>query len=343
MNIRKHILASLIIGFILVCLVQVHLIVYERQTVPVESEIRGPLSVLQVTSSFAQPLPEETIDTAVAVALGELLFADRQLSRSGEKACIDCHQFSKGGTDHLRYSPTIAGGFRSRNTPSIFNVAYVYAYNWDGGVSSLEKQVDSIISSPNGLGAQWPELLRRLETSENYREMFSALGRGGITRENVIDALCAYERSLVTPDSDFDRFLRGEQMALSPKARKGLTLFVELGCSSCHQGIKLGDNIFTRIGVFGDYFKDRGHLTKADYGRYNITANEEDRFVFRVPGLRNVARTYPYFHDGSVAELHRAVDIMANYQLGRRLTPEEVDNLAAFLEGLTGKYRGSLL
>src|SRR6185295_17697771 len=140
---------------------------------------------------------------------------------------------------------------------------------------------------------------------------------------------------LLTQDSPFDRWLRGDKQAISAEQRSGYELFKAIGCVACHQGANVGGNMFQRFGVFGDYFKDRGHVTEADYGRYNVTKNEADRFVFRVPSLRNVEHTAPYFHDGSAPTLTHAVQVMAKYQLGRHLADEQVESIVAFLKSLS--------
>jgi len=152
-----------------------------------------------------------------------------------------------------------------------------------------------------------------------------------------------YERSLVTPSSPFDRYLRGDPQALSPEAKRGFGLFKSYGCASCHQGMAIGGNVFERFGVLRDFFADRGHFSEADLGRFNVTAREQDRFVFRVPSLRNVALTAPYFHDGSAPTLEAAVTIMATYQLGRDLDAQDVRDLVSFLRSLTGEFQGKSL
>ncbi len=344
MNTNKYLLASLILGVALLGIIQLQLWFQEQHIEQIDGMAHVPNSQLTtITSYFAAPLPAPVIDNPAAVTTGEMLFADRRLSKDLNKACIDCHQFNKGGTDQLKYSPTINGGYRTRNTPTIFNLAFVHTYNWDGSVNNLEDQIEGIIKSSQGLGADWETILPRLAESEEYLRLFNAMSPEGISRESVIEALAEYERSLVTIDSPFDLFLQGNVQALSAEAKQGLKLFVELGCSSCHQGLKLGDNLFSKFGVFGDYFKDRGDITAADYGRFNVTSKEEDRYVFKVPGLRNIVQTYPYFHDGTVQDLERAMNIMANYQLGRTLPREELSHLRAFMESLTGKYRGKSL
>jgi cytochrome c peroxidase len=344
MNTNKYLLATLILGVALLGIIQLQLWFHEQKIEETDGMAHITSSApTAITSYFASPLPAPVIDNPAAVTAGEMLFADSRLSKDKNKSCTDCHQFNKAGTDHTQYSPTIGGGYRTRNTPTIFNLAFVNTFNWDGSVNNLEDQIEGIIKSSQGLGADWETILPRLAESEEYTRLFNAISPEGITRENVIEALAEYERSLVTIDSPFDLFLNGNFKAISAEAKQGIKLFVELGCSSCHQGLKLGDNLFSKFGVFGDYFKDRGSITAADYGRFNVTSKEEDRYVFRVPGLRNIAKTYPYFHDGTIQDLDRAMNIMAHYQLGRTLPAEEISHLRAFMESLTGNYRGKSL
>lgn len=159
----------------------------------------------------------------------------------------------------------------------------------------------------------------------------------GVTEDTIIDAIVAYESSLITPNAPFDRYLRGDQNALLPKAQEGYRLFKAYGCVSCHQGVNVGGNIFQKFGVLGDYFADRGNITEADYGRHNVTGQEADRFVFRVPSLRNVAETPPYFHDGSAETLEKAISVMVKYQLGRPIPAEDVQRIAEFLRSQTDR------
>jgi len=156
----------------------------------------------------------------------------------------------------------------------------------------------------------------------------------------VRQTILEYERSLVTPNAPFDRYLRGNSQAVSTEVKQGFAMFKSYGCSSCHQGVAIGGNVFERFGVLRDFFADRGHFDNADLGRFNVTQQDQDRFVFRVPSLRNVALTAPYFHDGSAATLEDAVKTMASYQLGRDLEDADRTALVAFLRSLTGEYRG---
>jgi cytochrome c peroxidase len=165
-----------------------------------------------------------------------------------------------------------------------------------------------------------------------------------VRKEHVLDAIATYERSLITPNAPFDRYLRGDIYAINAEQKHGYEVFKSYGCISCHQGVNVGGNLFQKVGLFEDYFKLRGGpLTPADLGRYNVTKDERDRHVFRVPSLRNIAVTAPYFHDGSVDKLAYAVEIMARVQLGRKPPPDDVQAIVSFLKSLTGEYQGRAL
>jgi cytochrome c peroxidase len=196
------------------------------------------------------------------------------------------------------------------------------------------------MTNPAVMASSWDIAAKHLQDKAPYPERFHAVFKDGLTAANVRTALLEYERSLVTPNAPFDRFLRGDQGAISADAKRGYALFKTFGCASCHQGKAVGGNMLQRVGVMRDYFADRGSVKPPDYGHFNLTKLERDRFVFRVPSLRNVALTAPYFHDGTAPTLESAITAMARYQLGRELEPGDVALLVEFLRTLTGEYRG---
>ena len=291
-----------------------------------------------------QPIPSATFAqdklTQNKLALGEKLFEDRRLSKDNQISCASCHALTTGGVDRKRYSVGVNAAVSAVNTPTVFNVAYNFRFNWDGEYSSLIEHTDMLMQKSTETGRQWPEILQTLQAIPEYRQTFAQIYNDGITRTNVIDAIVAYETTLVTPDAPFDRYLQGDQSALSSTEQEGYRLFRAYGCISCHQGVNVGGNIFQKFGVIGDYFADRGNVIEADFGRFNITQLEADRFVFRVPSLRNVAVTPPYFHDGNAETLEQAIKIMVKYQLGRTIPPEDLEQIAQFLQTLTGEYKG---
>lgn len=193
------------------------------------------------------------------------------------------------------------------------------------------------------MGSTWDEILGKLRATPSYVRAFAEIFADGIQPQNVRSVIADFERSLLTPDSRFDQFLRGDDAALTADEKAGYLRFKTYGCASCHQGTNAGGNMFETFGAMADYFKERGDVTKSDYGRFNVTGLEEDRFVFKVPSLRNVALTAPYFHDGSAASLEDAVKIMGTYQLGRALSDTDVGLLVKFLKTLTGEHGGKPL
>jgi len=286
-----------------------------------------PISPLPVP--VADPAPEHS-------ALGKLLFHETALSGDGTIACANCHSVALAGTDGRRRAIGVNGVEGTRNAPSIFNSTLNLALSWDGRATTLAEQLEGPIHNPHEMASNWPLIIERLSADPQYRAHFSRLYPDGITRRNVIDALVRYQQTLISPDAPFDRYLRGERDAIGADAREGYNRFKAYGCASCHQGVNVGGNMFQRFGIMGDYFADRDGAASPDPGRFLVTGKEEDLYVFKVPSLRNVALTAPYFHDGSVERLEDAIEIMGRYQLGRRLTEEDIRLIAAFLTTLTG-------
>ena len=276
------------------------------------------------------------------VDLGRRLFADARLSANGQVACSSCHDLSKGGADSVPFSRGVTGAPLSLNTPTVFNSALNFRQFWDGRAANLEEQVDGPLISKDEMGSSWPAVLSVLRADAGYTRAFARSYPRGIEEWSVKDALASFEASLSTPDAPFDRFLAGEADAIDANAHKGYELFTSYGCSACHQGRGVGGNMFQKLGVMADYFADRGHDSAADQGRFNVTHDEADRHVFKVPSLRNVALTAPYLHDGSLATLEDVIRVMARYQLGRDVDANDVGALAAFLRTLSGRYKGGV-
>jgi|SoiMethySBSTD1v2_1073268.scaffolds.fasta_scaffold125065_4 cytochrome c peroxidase len=284
-----------------------------------------------------EALPETPpVDHATA-SLGRKLFHDKRLSSDGSTACASCHDLAKGGDDGLARSVGVGKRKGGINAPSVFNAALNFVQFWDGRAKTLEDQIDGPIAHPSEMNTTWNDVVAKLKRDTEYTKAFAERYPDGVTAANVRYSIAAFERTLLTHDAPFDRWLRGEQGALSPEQKEGYALFKGVGCIACHQGRNVGGNMFQRFGVLGDYFKDRGNVTEADYGRYNVTKDESDRFVFRVPSLRNVEHTAPYFHDGSAQTLPQAVQVMAKYQLGRKLSDTQIAEIVAFLKSLSGK------
>ncbi len=290
-----------------------------------------------------QPLPPVPVLSPEKVALGERLFFDKRLSKDNSIACASCHDFTRGGSDRLPVSIGVDGKHGPINAPTVFNAALNFVQFWDGRAASLEEQAAGPVHNPLEMASNWAEVLPKLRSDAGYRDAFQRLyPQQGMRGETIVDAIATYERTLITTNSRFDRFLQGEATALSALEQNGYQRFLDYGCASCHQGALLGGNMYQRFGVMGDYFAGRSP-NGADLGRFNVTGRTEDRHVFKVPGLRNVAVTGPYFHDASASSLEEAVIIMGRYQLGRDLSGADVASISAFLRTLTGEWQGRLL
>jgi cytochrome c peroxidase len=284
------------------------------------------------------PMPAGPMLDPLRVALGERLFHDVRLSGDRGRSCATCHPLDRGGMDGQPRARTAGGELHPRNTPTIFNVGLSAFFNWDGVARSLEEHAEIVLLNPRLMNTTWPDLLAMLRDADGYRAEFERVYGEAPTRATVLDALASYERSLQTPNARFDRFLRGEAAVLDAVEQRGYQRFKAYGCGSCHQGVNVGGNMFQKFGIFPD--ESGPPRPEADHGRFQVTAVPRDRGVFRVPSLRNVAVTAPYFHDGRAATLEDAVETMATVQLGRRLGPEDVESIVRFLGTLTGEYRG---
>lgn len=301
-------------------------------------------ALLKQARQIFQPLPAAIASpdnsiTPAKVALGRALFFDPRISLDGTVSCARCHQPALYGTDGLAKSIGVKDRLNPRNAPTVLNAALEFAAHWRGDRKNVEDQASQALVGPPSFGEpSYNAAMAKLEAIPAYREMFAQAFPGTaqpITSQNWGLAIGAYERTLVTP-APFDAYLRGDTKALNSRAKAGLQKFISYGCVACHNGVDVGGGSFQKFGILEDYWKATGSQD-IDKGRFDVTHNPADMYVFKVASLRNVAMTPPYFHDGSVASLPQAVRIMAKVQLGRTLTDAEVDDLVAFLESLTGK------
>jgi cytochrome c peroxidase len=291
-----------------------------------------------------QPLPL-TVDLDLKkVELGHQLFFDRSLSGDDTLNCASCHNLAKGGTDQSKVATGIRGQQGPINSPTVYNAMYNIAQFWDGRAKDLHEQAAGPVANPIEMGAKWDDVVEKLKQADAYQAAFNELyPEQGLTKDTVIDAIVNFEQSLVTSNSRFDQYLRGNNDILTVSEKQGYELFKD-NCASCHFGPVLGGLSFEKMGVKHDYFKLRGgQLTEVDNGRFNVTKQEKDRQFFKVPTLRNVQLTQPYFHDGSVASLEEAVRVMAKVQQDKNLSPDEINKIIAFLKTLTGEYKGKLI
>jgi len=285
------------------------------------------------------PIPLELELDTRKVALGDRLFHDPRFSSDNSISCAHCHNLANGGMDNLPRSIGVGDKEGRVNAPTVFNSGFNANQFWDGHAETLEDQIDFPMQNTCEMGSTWPEVIEKLEQDVAYQRDFAAIYPEGIQQHTVRNAIATFERSLITPNSRFDRYLRGDMHALSGDELVGYELFKNFGCISCHQGMNVGGNMYEKLGLFRDYFADRGNVQEIDYGRYNVTGNEEHRHEFRVPPLRNVSVTAPYFHDGSAETLEEAVAVMGKYQLGVTLSNDEVSSIVKFLKTLTGVYQ----
>lgn len=264
------------------------------------------------------------------IELGRMLFFDPRLSKSGFISCASCHNLATGGVDNLPTSIGHKWQIGPRNAPSVYNAALHVAQFWDGRARDVEEQAQGPIKNPGEMAATEELALERVMSVPAYVALFREAFKEEatpITYVNLAKAIGAYERTLLTP-SRFDDFLAGKKDALTSEEKKGLDLFVAKGCVACHNGAGIGGRTFQKF----DY--------GTDMGRYEVTKNDAEKKFFRVASLRNVALTYPYFHDGKVWKLEEAVRIMADKQMGVKLADDEVNSIVAFLKSLTMKQTG---
>jgi len=264
-------------------------------------------------------------------ALGKKLFFDPRLSKDGTIACVNCHMLPGNGADKVNYSLGLRAQEGDINAPTVFNSSLSFVQMWDGRAKTLQDQVRLPITNPKEMGNTMANVINYLKSQSEYIKAFKRIYPHGISEQSVSDAIAEFEKALTTPNSKFDRFLKGDTHLLTPLELKGKELFFSLGCISCHNGTAVGGYMYQKFGIFNHHVSDKNQL-----GRYTITLREEDRYVFKVPSLRNIALTAPYFHDGSAKTLKDAIMLMGYYQLGIRLNEDQLKALEAFLNTLTG-------
>jgi cytochrome c peroxidase len=311
----------------------------ERAKLPSHSQ-----TVANLKGEPIQPLPFNVDLNAEKVTLGQKLFHDTNLSGDNSVSCASCHDLTKGGTDQSKVSTGIQAQKGGINSPTVYNAMYNVAQFWDGRAANLQQQAAGPVANPIEMGAKWEEVVEKLKAVPEYQQAFASLyAEKGLTKETVTEAIATFEESLVTTNSRFDQYLRGNESSLTADEKMGYALFKD-NCASCHVGEALGGASFEKMGVKQDYFKLRGgELTEADNGHFNFTKQEKDRYFFKVPTLRNVEVTAPYFHDGFATNLADAVKIMAKVQRDKILTETETHQIVAFLKTLTGEYKGKLV
>lgn len=293
-----------------------------------------------------KPLPANyhtaTSKIPALIDLGRMLYYEGGLSKSGKISCNSCHDLARYGVDAEPTSPGHEGARGERNSPTALNAAGHFVQFWDGRAATVEEQAKGPMLNPGEMGMpSAAEVETFLKSSPKYVAAFTKAFPGDknpVTFDHVATAIGAFERGLTTP-SKFDKYLAGDMAALTAAEKVGVKTFVETGCASCHNGNLIGGSMYQKAGLIEPWPNQK------DLGRFKVTNQESDKFLFKVPSLRNVEKTAPYFHDGSVASLDEAVKMMAKHQLGRALTDEQVQSIVTFLRTLTGtvdaKYAGA--
>ena len=294
------------------------------------------------------PSPADNPTTEEKVDLGKMLFFDPRFSATGTISCFSCHNVMEGGDDHRSVSIGVHAQIGGRNAPTVWNAAFLSSQFWDGRAATLEEQAVGPVTNPIEMGMDnLDDALDRIRAIPGYKQHFdSAFGPGdNVTMENAAKAIAAYERTLVTPNSPYDRYVNGDEVALSSQAIRGMETFANIGCTSCHSGaafsgpaMPLGSGFFVKFPAYeGNSDLDKFDLL-LDEGRFEVTGAAADKNVWRVPTLRNLDYTAPYFHNGAVKSLDEAVIVMAEAQLNQQIGADQVADIVSFLESLNGEF-----
>jgi len=292
------------------------------------------------------PAPADNPTTAAKVELGKMLFMDPRFSSTGTISCNSCHNVMEGGDDSRRTSMGVHGKTGGRNAPTVWNSAFHTVQFWDGRAPLLEDQAKGPVANPIEMGMKDVETaMNRVRKIPGYKPVFEkAFGKNSMTVDNAAKAVAAFERTLITPNSPYDQYVKGNKKAMSKQQVRGMNTFAEIGCTACHSGAafngpqqKLGEGFYAKFPTFENKYVSKYKLDD-DKGREEATGKSADRGMFRVPTLRNITDTAPYFHNGSVNDLSEAVRVMASSQLNKKLAEKEVDDIVAFLGALTGEY-----
>lgn len=303
----------------------------------------SPLLVTAAQITSAIPIPEPNLKDPAKIELGKKLFQEPLFSKNLITSCASCHQLKNAGVDNLPQYIGMDKKPGAVNTPSVFNSSLNFRQFWDGRAKTISDAINDHVNDKTVFDNNWPNIIKDISNSSIYIVDFKDVYHNGITQQNINDALTTYVESLLTPNSSFDRYLKGDKTALSNEALKGFRLFRKYGCVSCHQGPNMGGNLYQRLGIYKNYFQDKGKIDPADFGLFNVTGKEEDKFYFKVPSLRNISLTGPYLHDGSIKTLPEMIQIMGVYQVGQPIRNEDANSIAQFLQSLNAKPAQSLL
>jgi len=291
------------------------------------------LTTAAVAKEPIEIIPPAKITAPEKVELGKMLYFEPRLSMSGYISCNSCHNLSMGGVDAL---PTSIGHNWQQgpiNSPTVLNAEYGLAQFWDGRAKDLKEQAGGPIANPGEMGYTHELAVTTIASMPGYQVKFDAIyGENGVNIDNITDAIAEFEKILVTPNSPFDKYLQGDKQAITASTQLGYQLFKDKGCIACHNGPAVGGTMYMKMGLIKPF-----HTSNPAEGRITVTGKAADKNFFKVPALRNIELTYPYFHDGSVWSLEEATNTMSDIQLGQKLSPKEVTQMVDFLKSLTGE------
>ncbi len=286
------------------------------------------------------PLPDSLPADFAKVNLGRILYHDPRLSADSTVSCATCHNPGSAGVDNLDYSVGAYGQPGMFSTLTTYNAVFHPFFSWEGNASTLALQSAMTLVDPVIMGNEsFEPVIDRLMADVPFTLLFTETYPDGLNADNITDALAQYHKVLITPDAPFDKYLQGDSEAIGPDAKKGYQLFKRLGCASCHNSIGVGGNSFEYMGLSNNFFSIRDRIRLPDLGRYRITARPEDIHKFKVPGLRNIELTHPYFHNASAPDLETAVEAMAYHQRDKLINKDKVHQIVSFLRTLTGTFR----
>ena len=320
--------------------------------------ILGALSLAAVSLSVSAiewqalpakaPEPAANPTTPAKVELGKMLYHDPRLSSNGVLSCNSCHNVMGAGDDNRAGSIGVKDQVDGRSAPSVYNSAFSSVQFWDGRAPSLEEQARGPVTNPGEMGMKsWDDVVARLKAMPEYNKAFAAAfsGENSVTADNAVKAIAAYERTLITPNSPYDKYVKGDKAALTEQQVRGMNTFAEVGCVGCHSGPAFnGPQLPEGTGFYQKFPGNENGVLEAKYGfsndlgRFEATKDASDKHFFKVPTLRNIALTAPYFHNGKVQTLEEAIKVMGTLQLNKDLSSEQVADIAAFLNGLTGEF-----
>jgi len=281
------------------------------------------------------PIPLEIKYDKQKALLGKKLFYDTRLSKDDTISCAVCHIIEDGGDDNIKYSFGVDGQQGILNSPTVLNAVFNFSQMRDGSAKDLADQVHMPLTNPIEMGATYKDIILKLKDDKEYKKLFKKIYDEDINKENINNALSQYQTALITPNSRFDQYLRGDKNALSQDEKEGFELFKKNGCAACHNGVNIGGNLYQKVGILTPYKYneiDKIH----ELGRYSVTKKEHDRNLVKVPMLRNIELTAPYLHNGSIKELSTMVRFMLKYQVGIKQSDENIGKIVKYLKTLTG-------